>query len=184
MNVSAEFCISDKDYVPVGSSKKFISVRDKDVNGLIEILKGEEINIDEDNSEKVISYSIRGMKKTSEVPFDYSCEDGSVLVGYVLRDRDFELRAEDYLKIDGSTERRPESNIGGGVRVGGNVNREGGIKFSLKYNSEMTDIDAKYLERLVTSFYRGSPEEQLARLGFTYEQIESLIINLEEKLDP
>jgi len=74
-------------------------------SGLMELLIGEGVDIDESNSEKEISYDIKGMegveKRKSRVPLHHLSEDLKV-VGYIFRTSNLELTINDYGECSGT----------------------------------------------------------------------------------
>lgn len=88
---------------------KFLSIRNKDIGGLLACFNEKDIVIDISNSEKEISYEILGEKRKSMVPFDLRIEEDMEITKYILNNPNLKIEIEDYFQQFGGSR-----NIAGG----------------------------------------------------------------------
>jgi len=95
-----------------------LSVRDRNVKDLINLLEKERIEISQENSEQKIEYRINGEVRNPSVPLLSSFDVPVKVVGYNLRDKEGKLEIElmDYKRVERGYDRGCAAYLIQGVR--------------------------------------------------------------------
>ena len=124
--------------------EKFISVRDKDVNGLLQLFDEKNIVIDTSNSEKEIFYKILGEEKRSMIPFALD-NDFTEVTKYVLNNSNLRIEIGDY-----SERQKGNPNI-----AGGSYTVKAGIMCRIMFEGANTDVGmVTQAKEILKDFYR------------------------------
>ncbi len=159
MEIKESFQLINRESYCSGTPKSdmniYASVRDKPTSQLLKTLESEGIKIDLANSEGVIKYDIHSFKgreeKTSSFPLDMNVTNMSLLIGYDLRNENFEIFLRD---IFHSSYQGMEGIIGADNRV------TTGVSGVIKYigSDDKANLKVKKIKNFLLNFYRPKPK--------------------------
>jgi len=138
MKLEEEVQVTRGGYSSCGEfDRKYPRILDKDIGLFLNLLNEKGIEVNYDNSEQIVTYSINGKQKTSKIPLHYSGSNRSI--GYILRGSDFQIGLNEFYE---SYSDNP--NV---IVIGSGSNWKGGIKCCLRFEGD----DDYILDRLKTA---------------------------------
>ncbi len=135
-----------------GNPPSPISIKNKDVYKLIEILNKNGIEIDQKNSEKSLKYTLTGTQKISTIPLNNPVGEGLELLSYSLRGGQVELLLEDYCNSEYTSPLNPAT----GRMLGDTKEVMEGVYCVLKFNGpwKKGKKTVETLDKILPEFYR------------------------------